>query len=231
MADMARRALGLLELLAVSSLVIAACNDARQHSPTVSNPVADSGGAMPAASAVPEAPPDAALPPDSAPAAGGAPARVGESIGSATMEADGTIVLQLRAETGSAVGDALFRYPPSHEEYVRIRAHVGPIEPGQSRPVPPFPDKAPARADPAGVAEALPPIEIDCAVDADCALSDIDIVGDACCPGRLTQVVNKRWKQRAEAFCAAHPAGSCPKKRCGEASPPTCRDGKCTNDA
>jgi len=170
-------------------------------------------------------------PPDSAPAAGGAPARVGESIGSATMEADGTIVLQLRAETGSAVGDALFRYPPSHEEYVRIRAHVGPIEPGQSRPVPPFPDKAPARADPAGVAEALPPIEIDCAVDADCALSDIDIVGDACCPGCLTQVVNKRWKQRAEAFCAAHPAGSCPKKRCGEASPPTCRDGKCTNGA
>lgn len=61
------------------------------------------------------------------------------------MEADGTIVLQLRAETGDAVGDALLRYPPSHEQYAMIRAHVGPIEPGQQRPVPPFPDSGARR--------------------------------------------------------------------------------------
>ena len=39
-------------------------------------------------------------------------------IGSARMEKDGTIVLQLRAESpGRQVGDTLFRYPPDHRQY------------------------------------------------------------------------------------------------------------------
>jgi hypothetical protein len=79
-------------------------------------------------------------------------------------------------------------------------------------------------------AAALPPLELDCAVDADCALSGMEIVDGACCHGCLTQVANTRWKQRAEAFCQAHPGDSCPKKRCGSAAPPKCRNGKCTND-
>lgn len=61
------------------------------------------------------------------------------SIGSARMLADGTLELQLRAEDGrGAVGEGLFRYAPSHAEYGRVLAHVGPIAAGESRAVRPF---------------------------------------------------------------------------------------------
>lgn len=61
-----------------------------------------------------------------------------ESIGIATQEADGTIVLQLRASGGGAVGDGLLRYPPNHPNYAEVKAHVGPIPTGKSVPVKPF---------------------------------------------------------------------------------------------
>ncbi|MCC6335976.1 MAG: lytic murein transglycosylase [Myxococcales bacterium] len=65
-----------------------------------------------------------------------------ESIGSATMKPDGTIQLMLRAEGGGgAVGDALLTYPKTHPQYAEILRHLGGLEPGQSKPVPPFPDK------------------------------------------------------------------------------------------
>ncbi len=63
------------------------------------------------------------------------------SIGSARMEEDGTIILQLRAETaGGAIGDALFHYPPTDPQYRKILEHLGGIEKGQEKPVPPWPD-------------------------------------------------------------------------------------------
>lgn len=63
-----------------------------------------------------------------------------ETIGVATEEADGTIVLTLRATgAGGAVGDGRFRYPPSHPQYAIIKAHVGPIPKSGSVPVKPFP--------------------------------------------------------------------------------------------
>ncbi len=62
-----------------------------------------------------------------------------ESIGTATAEADGTIVLQLRATApGGDVGDGILRYPPNHPNYAEVKAHVGPIPPGKSVPVKPF---------------------------------------------------------------------------------------------
>lgn len=61
-----------------------------------------------------------------------------ESIGVATQEPDGTIVLQLRASGGGSVGDGLLRYPPNHPNYAEVKAHVGPIPPGKSVPVKPF---------------------------------------------------------------------------------------------
>jgi len=65
-----------------------------------------------------------------------------DSIGQATMNQDGTIVLQLRAEgDDGTVGDALFTYPPTHEDYKMILEHLGGLEPGQSKPVPPWPDE------------------------------------------------------------------------------------------
>ena len=63
-----------------------------------------------------------------------------DSIGVATMDPDGTIVLQLRAEGPDGVlGDALIRYPPSHKDYKDVLAHLGGLKPGQSKPVPPWP--------------------------------------------------------------------------------------------
>src|SRR5690242_7130101 len=70
------------------------------------------------------------------------PASKAGSIGSAKMLDDGTIQLQLRAEgDGGMVGDALLVYPPSHADYQRILTHLGGMKPGESKPVPPFPDK------------------------------------------------------------------------------------------
>jgi hypothetical protein len=69
-------------------------------------------------------------------AAAAAPA----TIGMATQEADGTIVLTLRADgPAGAAGDAQFRYPPADKDYRMIQAHVGPIPAGKSVPVRPFP--------------------------------------------------------------------------------------------
>ena len=62
------------------------------------------------------------------------------SIGSATMQADGTIVLQLRATDGTGMrGDARLTYPPGHAEYQKILAHLGGLKPGEDKPVPPWP--------------------------------------------------------------------------------------------
>jgi hypothetical protein len=60
-----------------------------------------------------------------------------KSIGEASMEEDGTIVLRLRAESDAGViGDGFVRYPPDHEEYARVLDHLGGLEPGESKPVP-----------------------------------------------------------------------------------------------
>ena len=64
------------------------------------------------------------------------------SIGSAWMEADGTIVMQLRAEgPGSTIGDALFRYPKTHPQYDMVLGHLGGLKAGEKKPVPPWPEK------------------------------------------------------------------------------------------
>jgi hypothetical protein len=65
-----------------------------------------------------------------------------DPIGVATMEGDGTIVLQLRAEgPGGQRGDALFRYPKGHPEYDQVLRHLGGLKKGESKPVPPWPEK------------------------------------------------------------------------------------------
>ncbi len=66
----------------------------------------------------------------------------GETIGSATMRADGTIVLMLRAtdETGRMIGDGLLEYPPGHPQYREVLQHLGGLKPGESKFVPPWPD-------------------------------------------------------------------------------------------
>lgn len=67
-----------------------------------------------------------------------------KSIGSARMEDDGTLVLQLRAEPGGgAVGDGIVRYPPDHPKYNEILKHIGGLKKGEEKPVPPWPDEKP----------------------------------------------------------------------------------------
>ncbi len=81
------------------------------------------------------------VPDTSTSAATAATAAPSESIGSAKMEADGTLLLRLRAESpDGAIGEGFFRYPKDHAEYDKILKHVGPIKPGEDKPVAPFPD-------------------------------------------------------------------------------------------
>jgi hypothetical protein len=64
-----------------------------------------------------------------------------ESIGVATMEADGTIVLRLIARgPGGMRGEGVLRYPVSDPKYRDILDHVGSLKPGETRPVAPWPD-------------------------------------------------------------------------------------------
>src|SRR5690606_14793848 len=63
-----------------------------------------------------------------------------DSIGVATMESDGTIVLDLRATGPGVRGDARLRYPKDHAEYDSVLKHLGGLKPGQKKPVPPWPD-------------------------------------------------------------------------------------------
>jgi hypothetical protein len=62
------------------------------------------------------------------------------SIGSARMEEDGTIVLELRAEGPKGLtGDALLTYPPGHPDYKIILRHLGGLKKGEIKRVPPWP--------------------------------------------------------------------------------------------
>ncbi|HVO13189.1 MAG TPA: hypothetical protein VMX54_20775 [Vicinamibacteria bacterium] len=60
------------------------------------------------------------------------------AIGVATMQADGTIVLDLTATSAGARGEARLVYPPGHAEYQSVLAHLGGLRPGETKPVPPW---------------------------------------------------------------------------------------------
>jgi hypothetical protein len=91
-------------------------------------------GAMP----IGQDPKGAAMSETDSTAAAPTPAKEAPSIGEATMDPDGTIILHLRAASPTAVGDALLRYPPDHPQYKSILAHLGGLAPGEHKPVPPF---------------------------------------------------------------------------------------------
>ncbi len=61
-----------------------------------------------------------------------------ESIGSATMAADGTITLQLRSLWPNPVAEGVLTYAPDDPQYEDMKRHVGGLEKGQSKPLPPF---------------------------------------------------------------------------------------------
>ena len=61
------------------------------------------------------------------------------SIGEASMDADGTLRLRLRAGD-DAVGDAELVYRPGDVDYAEVLAHLGGLRPGERKPVPPWPE-------------------------------------------------------------------------------------------
>ena len=64
-----------------------------------------------------------------------------QSVGNVTMQADGTLVFVLRAETeDGAVGHSSFTSGPEDPSYKSYLEHIGGIEPGQTKLVPPWPD-------------------------------------------------------------------------------------------
>jgi hypothetical protein len=64
------------------------------------------------------------------------------SIGVARMLEDGTLVLDLRAEDASGRrGDARRVYTKDHPRYRAVLEHLGGMKPGESKPVPPWPDR------------------------------------------------------------------------------------------
>lgn len=65
-------------------------------------------------------------------------AKLPEQIGIATMDPDGTVLLQLRAEGPGYIGDGLLRYRPGQAGYDAVRAHLPTLRPGVTVPVPPF---------------------------------------------------------------------------------------------
>lgn len=69
------------------------------------------------------------------------PAATEDYIGTATMADDGTITLHLFAEgPNGEIGEGTFDYPPDDDQYQYILDHVGPLEPGQTVSVLPFPE-------------------------------------------------------------------------------------------
>ncbi len=57
------------------------------------------------------------------------------------MEADGTLILMLRATgPGGMVGDSRLVIPPNDPRYRDYLKHIGGLKPGETKPVPPWPD-------------------------------------------------------------------------------------------
>ena len=92
----------------------------------------------------PGAGPDAAEPP-------AAPAPIGE----ATMLEDGTLVLDLVATAGGTHGHGRVTYAPSDPQYAAVLEHLGGMQPGERRAVPPWPDEIDDARAQAAVAEYL----------------------------------------------------------------------------
>jgi hypothetical protein len=61
-----------------------------------------------------------------------------DSVGRATMAADGTITLQLRSLWPNPIAEGQLVYAPDDPQYEEIKHHLGGINPGESKPVPPF---------------------------------------------------------------------------------------------
>jgi hypothetical protein len=64
------------------------------------------------------------------------------SIGTAALDAEGAIVLELRASDGRGVlGDGRVVLPAAHAEHRAVLDHLGGLAPGETKPFPPWPER------------------------------------------------------------------------------------------
>ncbi len=64
-----------------------------------------------------------------------------KDVGMAEMDKDGTLRLHLRTETADGtIGEAMLIVPPKDDRYAGMLAHLQGIQPGQAKPIPPFPE-------------------------------------------------------------------------------------------
>lgn len=66
-----------------------------------------------------------------------------ETIGAAEMDRKRVITLYLSAFTPDMVTEAVLVYKPGDPRYEYVLKHIGPIKPGESKAVYPFPKDAP----------------------------------------------------------------------------------------
>jgi hypothetical protein len=63
-----------------------------------------------------------------------------ESVGMATMGLDGTLELHLRSDENGSIAEALLVIPRNDPRYPSMLKHLGPLEPGGSCSIRPFPE-------------------------------------------------------------------------------------------
>jgi hypothetical protein len=61
-------------------------------------------------------------------------------IGEAWLEPNGTIIMELSKTSDGMPLHAVFTYDTKHPEYDEILRHVGGLQPGEKKPVLPFPE-------------------------------------------------------------------------------------------
>ena len=66
------------------------------------------------------------------------PCEAVDSVGTATMSADGTITLRVHALWPQPFAETKLVYAPGDPHYGDIKRHLGGLSPGQSKPVPPM---------------------------------------------------------------------------------------------
>lgn len=82
-------------------------------------------------------------------------------------------------------------------------------------------------------ARVIPPLDPACAIDADCTMTDQDLVDApprtyACCAGCTNHAGNKAWRAQFDAACKAAPAPMCPPIGCAmPIQTPVCVAKKC----
>jgi|GEM_PF-2097826 len=70
------------------------------------------------------------------------------SIGVARMQADGSIMIGVPGPGSSGRAEAVLVLMPGDTQYQALVDHVGGLMPGETKPIPPWPDAAPAPRDP-----------------------------------------------------------------------------------